>query len=43
VVSFYSIIKPGQIKEKLKKIKLKTTKKKKENEKLHESRVGDEL
>jgi hypothetical protein len=28
VVSFYSIIIPGQIKEKLKKIKLKTPKKK---------------
>ena len=43
MVSFYSIIIPGQTKEKLKKIKLKTKKKKKENEKLHESRVGNEL
>jgi hypothetical protein len=40
VVSFYSIIIPGQIKEKLKKIKLKT-KKKKENEKLHRPRARD--
>jgi hypothetical protein len=39
VVSFYSIIKPGQKKEKLKKIKLK----RKENEKLHKSRVRNEL
>jgi hypothetical protein len=41
VVSFYSIIIPGQIKEKLKKIKLKTPKKKKENEKLHRPRARD--
>jgi hypothetical protein len=41
VVSFYSIIKPGQIKEKLKKIKLKTPKKRKEYEKLHRPRARD--